>query len=537
MNASRKAEPAMNRSSRHFVRAAALAVLLGLGGWGLYQLGRHQGMAAPAAAGASGAAGSAAPADAGGRRVLYWHDPMVPGQKFDKPGRSPFMDMDLVPVYADAGGGGDGGGVTVSPRVRQNLGIRTAEAVRGPVAPRVEAVGSIAFNERDQAVVQARATGYVEKLLVRATLDRVARGQPLAELYVPEWVAAQEEFLALGRMRGEDLGGLVAGARQRMRQVGMSEAQIAAFERSGQVQRRVALVAPIGGVLVELAAREGMTVMPGTTLFRINGLSTVWANADVPETQAALLRPGAAVEASSPALPGRAFNGRVQAILPEVSTATRTVKARIELANPKGELLPGMFVTVALGAGAEQGLTVPSEAVIQTGRRAVVMLAEGEGRFRPVDVKVGREAGGRTEIRAGLQAGQQVVVSGQFLLDSESSLRAGGARLEAAPEAASGAAAGAVAPPAAPAEHSGRARVEAVTRDAVTLSHEPIASMRWGAMTMDFGAPRGGLPAGLAPGQEVSFAFAMQPDGTPVLTRIEPAAGAAPAAAATGGAK
>jgi Cu(I)/Ag(I) efflux system membrane fusion protein len=308
--------------------------------------------------------------------------------------------------------------------------MRTAEVKRGSMAQRVEAVGTIAFNERDQAVVQARATGFVERLYVRATLDRVGTGAPLVELYVPEWVAAQEEFLSVRRMRGTDLAPLVDGARQRMRQAGMSDEQIRLVELSGTVQPRTTLTAPIGGVVVELLARDGMTVMPGAMLFRINGLSTVWANVEVPESQVSLLRTGAAVEARSPAAPGTVFKGKVQAILPEVNPNTRTVKARVELVNAGGALSPGMFVNVALSAPADEGLMVPTEAVIRTGKRNVVIVAEGGGKYRPVEVTTGGEGNGQTQITGGLVAGQQVVVSGQFLLDSEASLKSATTRME-----------------------------------------------------------------------------------------------------------
>ena len=363
-----------------------------------------------------------------GSKILYYQDPMAPGTKFDKPAKSPFMDMMLVPVYADSGT--DQGSVSVSARVQQNLGVRTAEVVEGTLSPQVSAVGSIAFNERDQAVVQARATGYVERLHVRATLDAVAKGQPLVDLFVPDWVAAQEEFLSLKRMPGGDLGALVDGARQRMRLLGMNDDQIALVERSGKTQTRITIAAPITGVVTELTVREGMTVAVGAPLFRINGLSTVWANAEVPESQAASLRPGAKVQARSPAAPGVVFDGSVQAILPDVNAATRTLKARVELANPKARLVPGMSVSMQfVDMRADKALTVPTEALIMTGKRSVVMLAEGDGKFRPVEVEAGIEAGGQTEIKRGLQVGQRVVVSSQFLIDSEASLKGVEARL------------------------------------------------------------------------------------------------------------
>jgi membrane fusion protein, copper/silver efflux system len=355
-----------------------------------------------------------------GRKVLYWHDPMVPGQRFDKPGKSPFMDMMLEPVYADSGG--DASAVTIDPRVRQNMGVRTAEATRMRLAPALTAVGSVAYNERDQAVVQARANGFVEKVFVRAPLDGVRAGQPLVELYVPDWVAAQEEYLALVRMKGMEP--LADAAKQRMRLAGMSDEQIARVVSDGRVAPRLTVVAPIGGVVSELAVREGMTVAMGAPLYRINGLGSVWVNAEVPESAAALLRSGTPVQVRTPALPGVAFYGRVGALLPEVNAQTRTMKARIEVANPGGKLVPGMFASIEIASEkTPEIVAVPSEAVITTGRRAIVFVAETDGRFRAVDVEPGIESRGMTEIRKGLSAGDSVVVSGQFLIDSDASLR------------------------------------------------------------------------------------------------------------------
>jgi Cu(I)/Ag(I) efflux system membrane fusion protein len=425
---------------RSLILALVVVVIIGAGGYGLYRLGMNHAMqlsstASNAAPAAQSTASAQKPGDVDaktGKKVLYWHDPMVPGQKFDKPGKSPFMDMQLVPVYAD--GGGDEGSVAISPRMQQNLGVRTAEVKSGSLTSSVEAVGSVAYNERDVAVVQARSNGFLERLYVRAPLDPVRKGQPLAELYVPDWVAAQEEYLSAKRISAQsdskNLAGLPDAARQRMRLAGMSEAHIAAVEAGAKVQARVTITAPIGGVIGELTAREGMTVMAGAPLFRINGLSTVWVNAEVPEALAAQVRPGNPVEARTPAVPGAVFKGKVSAILPEVNPATRTIKARIELANPGGQLVPGMFATVSFAPAARKDvLLVPSEAVIQTGKRSVVVIAQGDGRFAAVDVEVGAESNGQTEIRKGLQAGQKAVVSGQFLVDSEASIRGTAARM------------------------------------------------------------------------------------------------------------
>ena len=529
---------------------------LGAAGYGLYAMGMNRGVgmaAAPTPAGGDAPAGAAATQSvpqgiaegeeatrrhiksglkAGevdpvtGKKIIYYHDPMVPGNKFDKPAKSPFMDMMLVPVYADSEGG-DASKVTASPRIQQTLGGRTAQVVEGMLSPQVAAVGSIAWNERDQVIVQARATGFVERLHVRATLDRVAKGQALAELYVPEWIAAQEEFLSVRRMQGTEMATLVDRARQRMRQAGMNEAQIALVESTGQTQPRITLVAPISGVVTEVMAREGMTVMSGATLFRINGTGTVWANAEVPESQAALLRQGAKVMARSPAAPGATFDGKVQAILPEVNPTTRTLKARLELANPGARLVPGMFVQMQfMDMRGDKALLVPTEAVIQTGKRTVVMLAEDNGRFRPVDVEIGIETGGQTEVKRGLQAGQRVVVSSQFLIDSEASLKGVEARLnvESKPDADS------TAP-----RHQSEAKVESIGRDALTLSHGPIASLKWGPMTMDFKPPERGLPRGLAQGDRVSFEFYMGADNLPQLTAVTVLAPEPKAATASSG--
>lgn len=429
-------------STKRLVFALGVAIVVGAGGYGLYRLGVTRGMEMTAPSATAPPARSAGAKDSGdvdsttGKKVLYWHDPMVPGQRFDKPGKSPFMDMQLVPVYTDAGG--DESAVAISPRVQQNLGVRTAEVVQGSLTSTVEAVGSIAYNERDVAVVQARSSGYIERLFVRAPLDRVRKGQSLAELYVPDWVAAQEEYLSAQRIGrevgGKDLEGLVDAARQRMRLVGMSDAQISSVETGGKIQPRVTITAPIGGVVGELSAREGMTVMAGAPLFRLNGLSTVWVNAEVPEDLATQVRPGNPVEARTPALSGAVFKGKVSAILPEVNEATRTIKARVELANPAGQLVPGMFATVNFAPAArKEVLLVPSEAVIQTGKRSVVVVAQGDGKFAPVNVEVGLDSNGQTEIRKGLQAGQKIVVSGQFLVDSEASLRASTTRMAEMP--------------------------------------------------------------------------------------------------------
>jgi len=297
--------------------------------------------------------------------------------------------------------------------------------------------------------------------------------------------------------------------------LGMSEAEIAAVEREGRTHARSVLRAPISGVIAELGVREGMTVTPGSMLFRLVDLSTVWVNAEVPEAQVGWLAPGSSAEARVTAYPGEVFQGKVGALLPEVNPTTRTLRARIELPNPDGRLKPGMFATLRFRQGkARQAVLVPSEAVIRTGQRDVVIVALGEGKFRAAEVQVGSESGGQSEIRKGLQAGEQVVLSGQFLIDSEASLSATVSRLGAGQEK----------PGAMPQPHKGRGKVLDLdpAQGNVQLDHEPIPSLQWPRMSMGFTVADKAQLAKLKKGQVVEFELRPEPepDGSYVISRI-----------------
>lgn len=352
-------------------------------------------------------------------KALYWYDPMFPQQKFDKPGKSPFMDMQLVAQYADDKA--DAQALRVDPGQTENLGVRLATVSRGMLATRVVASGVLGFNERDVAVVQARTPGFVERVYTLAPGDVLKPDAALADVLVPEWAAAQEEFLALKRV-GDSA--LLAAARQRLRLTGMPPALIAQVERSGKVQPVLTVTSPVGGVLQTLNVRQGMTLALGETLAQVNGLGSVWLTVAVPEAQAAAVAPGQAVEARLPAFAGEVFKGTVSTILPQTNADSRTLQVRVELANPGARLRPGLTAQVSLQQSIDQHvLWVPSEAVIRTGHQALVMLAEEGGHYRPVEVRTGPENDGQTAILQGLQEGQQVVSSGQFLLDSEASLK------------------------------------------------------------------------------------------------------------------
>lgn len=423
----------MNIRTRH--AALCLAILAtGMGlGWGLAQW-RSAGH--PEATEASPPAATAAAE----RKVLYWYDPMVPTQKFDAPGKSPFMDMELVPRYADEAEATDAGpALTVPVRAQQALGLRLAAVERRVVAAAAEVTGTVQLNERDVSIVQARTAGFVERVHALAPGDVVAAGTPLAEVLNPEWLGAQQEYLAV---QATHEAVLTQAARQRLVLLGMSAGVIDQVERSRQPVLLQTITAPAGGVITELAVRNGMSIAPGMTLARINGLDPVWLEAALPEAQAALLQPGQPVQARFPALPGEVVAGRVAAVLPEANRETRTLRVRIELPNRARRLKAGLFAQVTLQGPGRPALVVPAEAVIRTGRRNLVYLAEPAGRFRPVEVHLGEQVGEQIVVLGGLAEGQQVVASGQFLIDSEASIQGVLARA-AAPQASGPAAAGA----------------------------------------------------------------------------------------------
>jgi Cu(I)/Ag(I) efflux system membrane fusion protein len=499
-----------NNTSKIAAALSLLAVGIAIG-WGLNRGSHQQGdqAAAPAAV--------AAKAE---RKVLYWYDPMVPTQRFDKPGKSPFMDMQLVAKYADEEAGAASGGVSVSPQALQSLGVRIATVERLKVAGSIDAVGSLQLNERDISIVQARSSGFVEKVYAHAPGEVIAAGAAIADLLLPDWVAAQREFLAVKALNDD---ALTAAVRQRLALLGMPESLIAQVERSGAPQGRYTVTAPAGGLLVELMVRPGMTVAPGMSLARINGLATVWLEVAVPEAQAAALRHGQAAHLRFAAFPGEVFDAKVAAILPEANRETRTLRLRLEIPNRGQRLKAGMFAQVALSGPQQEALVVSSEAVIRTGKRALVYLVDAPGRFRPVEVELGAEVGDKLIVLRGLEAGAQVVASAQFLIDSEASLM--GVTAAVAKPAAS------AAEPAttSPSTYSAVGTLVELNGAEAMLSHEAIPALKWPPMTMGFKLANAQLGARLKPKQGVQFSFVKQGDDY-VITAIKalPAQGVKP---------
>ncbi|MGJ7530215.1 efflux RND transporter periplasmic adaptor subunit [Variovorax sp. GB1P17] len=479
----------MNRT--HTMGALLLAALLLA--TGAFYLGRKTAQPADAS--------MAAPSAVDGRKVLYWHDPMVPGQRFDKPGKSPFMDMQLVPMYADsATGAGGEEGVKISPSVQQNLGIRYASVRRTETSASFDAVGSVQFDERLNVAVQTRVAGYVEHLSVRAPMERVRKGQALATVFAPEWLGPQNELLALKRSGVSS--DLIAAARERMRAMSIPADLIRRSEETGTAQARYVLAAPADGVIAELGVREGVAVTPGMTLFRIAGLEKVWAVVEIPEAQAVHLVRGQKVQAILQADVAQSFDGTLDEILPEVNAATRTLKARFEVDNKSGKLVPGMLLRLQVTGASSTRLIVPAEAVIRTGKRAVVIVRKADGAFEPRDVSLGVDLGDNIEVVSGLAEGDQVVASGQFLIDSEARLRSVLGNM-AAPATAPATAASTPAI----AIHKAEGKVESVAPDGITISHGPVATLKWPAMTMGFAKTAPDAFPDIKPGDTVRFEF------------------------------
>lgn len=435
----------------------------------------------------------------GVRKVLYWYDPMVPSQHFDKPGKSPFMDMPLVARYGEEEAGASE--VRIDPAMAQNLGIRVAAVERGTLSDARDVPATIELNDRSVAIVQSRSSGFVERVYARAPGDVIAAGAPLVDLLIPDWAGAQEEFLALLRVGDPSL---IRPARERLRLLGMPQDMIAAVESGAKTLPVVTIRAPIGGLIKTLDVREGMSVPAGATLARINGLDTVWLEGAVPEAQAGRISAGQSVRASLAANPGRVFEGTVIAVLPEANPDSRTVRVRVELPNREGRLKAGMYAQLHVdGSLGASGLLVPAEAVIRSGSRNVVILALDAGRYRPVEVRLGPESADKVMVIDGLEDGQKIVSSGQFLIDSEAGFRGALARLEPSnrQEAVK------------PELFEATGTIESIRDGKVTVSHGPVSALGWGPMTMTFDVAHNTMAGSVKPGDRVDFRFRKGDDG------------------------
>lgn len=377
-------------------------------------LEKRAGAASPPPSATGEGMAATSPEAVGDRRVLYYYDPMRPEVHFDEPGQSPFMDMALVPRYADSAGQG---GVAVSAAVVQSLGIRTATPERHDVRPRVRAPARVVADARGQARLQARVDGWIERLTIRAVGQTVTAGSVVAEIYSPELVQAQEELL---------LGETTAGpAAERLRRFGIADADIQAIRRSGQARRRLPLRAPVSGVVTELGVREGSRVSSDTVILDLSARDAVWIEAQLLPAQRLELGEPLSARFTLPGLPGHEWQSGSGSVVPVADPMTQTLAVRFPIRNTDDLPLGTVLDAEIQGAARAGVLLVPVAAVIRTDQGDRVVIAREPTRFTVVPVKTGLRYGDRIEIREGVALTDRVVISGQFLLDAEASLTAG----------------------------------------------------------------------------------------------------------------
>ncbi len=458
--------------------------------------------------------GSPTGADGGSRaagaekKVLYWVAPMDPHFKSDKPGKSP-MGMDLVPVYEDSAGSGDG--VRINPAVENNLGVRTEVAKIRPLWRRIEATGYVGFDENHISHINIRVQGWIVSLRADTEGERVSKGDLLFELYSPELVNAQKEYLQAAQRGGARLQ---AGADEKLRALGMIPQQIEALAKRGTASENIEVLAPQDGVVFSLGVREGMFVQPNTTIMSLADLSSVWLQAEVFESQADWVATGQAAEARLDYLPGAVFSGQVDYVYPVLDPVTRTLKVRLKFDNPQERLKPNMYAKVSIyGRLKPNALSISREALIRATGKDRVVVALGDGRFTVHEVLTGLESGKFVEILAGIHAGDEIVTSAQFLIDSEASLAGSIERLDSTAEM----------PPSkeiAAVFASGKVDAVDLKDHRLRISHGPIEALSWPSMTMEFPVRAGVNLNQIKVGQELRFALVQGQAGEYAIQQV-----------------
>ena len=453
-----------------------------------------------------------AAADAtGGKKLLYYRNPMGLPDTSPVPKKDP-MGMDYLPVYAGEDATPDRG-VKVSAEKVQKSGVKSVVVARRVIDRAVRAAGRIDVDERRVFTVAPKFEGWIERLHVNVTGQPVARGQPLFEAYSPELVSAQREY-AIAAKAAAEATPESSDSRNAMQQ--LAEASLArlanwnvdAESAKNGVSRTLTFRSPAAGVVTEKKAVQGMRFMPGEVLYQIADLSSVWMLAEVPEQDIAQVKSGGKATLRVDAYPEKSFEGRVAYIYPTLNAQTRTVPVRIELANPGGLLKPAMYAQVEFEAGgARSVLAVPASAVIDSGTRKVVVAELGEGRFEPREVKTGARGNTFIEVVEGVREGERVVAAGNFLIDSESNLKAalGGLGGMEQPKAVG---------------HQAVGKLDAVSAEGVTITHEPVASLKWPKMTMEFTPANAALFADIKPGTAIDFEFVERKPGEWVVTKV-----------------
>ena len=519
---------------RHGVIGAALAGLLAAGIGGGYWWGQRSG---PEHAAAVTPAAGAAKSD---RKPLYYRNPMGLPDTSPTPKKDP-MGMDYVPVYAGEGGDEPATATTanqirISPDRVQKLGVRVETVQRRSIDRVVRSVGRVEVDERRVFAVAPKFEGWIERLYINTTGQAVVRGQPLFDVYSPELVSAQREYViatqAIASVKGasgdvqSSMQRLAESSLARLRNWDISDEQLRELVGGGAALRTLSFKSPVTGVVTEKKAVRGMRFMPGEMLYQIADLSSVWVLADVPEQDLAAVKLGAKARVRISAYADRIFEARVAFVYPTLQAETRTVPVRLEMPNPAGLLKPSMFAQVEFAADIGRStLVVPTSAVIDSGRRQIVLVQQDIGRFEPREVKLGITGSNLVEVLDGVREGETVVVAANFLIDAESNLKAalgslGHAEHGAAPKGAEDSAATTKSPAGA---HRAEGRVESIDAKAgsVTLNHGPVTSLKWPAMTMKFAAANTSLLADLAAGQRIAIEFVERKPGEWVIVKLD----------------
>lgn len=495
------------------VSAGMLLLLLGVAA-GAYKLG------ARTAVPESGV--TAAKAE---RKLLYYRNPMGLPDTSRVP-KKDAMGMDYVPVYE--GEAGTDGAIAIGSDKVQKLGVKSEAAAMRVLEKTVRAVGRIEIDERRTYTIAPKFEGWVERLYVNSTGQAIVKGQPLFEVYSPELVSAQREH-ALAVQGLADMKDADAEARDGMKRLADASAarlrnwDVAGARLSGG--KTLTFHAPVSGIVLEKKAVEGVRFMPGEMLYQIADLSSVWVMADVAEQDIASIKPGDAVRVGVDAYPAQRFDGKVDFIYPTLNSATRTVSLRVVIPNPQGLLKPAMFASVELATGKRDPvLSVPVSAVIDSGTRQVVLVRLAEGRFAPRVVRVGRRGDAYVEVMEGVAEGEQVVTSANFLIDAESNLRAALSGLgSVAPAAEPSSRPAAPDKKSASVGHQGQGKLVEIYDDgSVSIKHEPIESLGWPGMTMDFELANSSLTKGIQPGSMVTFELVERGKGEWLITRLQP---------------
>jgi Cu(I)/Ag(I) efflux system membrane fusion protein len=459
-----------------------------------------------------GGSGETADAASGKKEPLYWVAPMDANYRRDEPGKSP-MGMDLIPVYEEDAGGEDAGPGTVriSPDVVNNIGVRTAAVEMGQLQSRIDTVGYVQYNEDELVHINPRIEGWIEKLYVTTAGDPVEKGQPLYALYSPELVNAQEEYLQALRQGSQQF---VRAAEERLKAWQVSESFIAQLRKDRKARQTIAYNAPQSGFVAELNVRQGEFVQPGKVLMSLAILDTVWVEAEVFANQVHLVETGLPATMTLSYIPGKTWQGEVDYVYPTLTAETRTLPVRLKFNNENGELKPNMFANLVIHAESpSETVLVPREAVIRTGDMDRVVLALGDGRFKSIEVTTGRSDNNSIEILDGVDAGDRIVTSAQFLLDSESSKTSDFKRLHHGEDAEE--------------ETAEQVTAEATINDVMldsrmlNVTHSPIEAWGWPEMTMDFNVGKNVDMSALEPGLEVELDIRKEEDGSYTITRID----------------